>query len=65
MKKKTPGHGCCLCGGEFAKQDGYLIFWTGNDGRHYCTPQHAIDGGGDPEKGEPSTNHMPRGGSRR
>lgn len=41
---------CRLCRAAFPEQDGFRVFWTGNDGHAYCSPDHALEGGGDPDK---------------
>ena len=33
---------CALCNKTFDRQDGVRLFWTGRDGRPYCSPDHAL-----------------------
>jgi hypothetical protein len=55
---------CRLCKMKFQEQDGFRIFWTGNDGHAYCSPNHALEGGGDPDKIKKQSTAIDKSGER-
>jgi hypothetical protein len=49
---------------KFQEQDGFRIFWTGADGHAYCSPNHALEGGGDPDKIKKQSTAIDKSGER-
>ncbi len=37
----SPPTGCAHCGGNFREEDNHLVGFKGQDGRVYCSPEHA------------------------
>jgi hypothetical protein len=38
----TPPKGCAHCGGPFRAEDNHMVGYKGQDGRVYCSREHAI-----------------------